>query len=186
MKKSIIYTCTGDSGMTSLVGRMRVKKNNVRIEAYGTVDELSSVLGVLSSYEYMMSQDEIIKFIQNKLFNIGAYLATEASDGETQLVWGLNNEDIVKLEQMIDKIDSQLPQLKNFVLPGGVLMSSIAQIARTVCRRCERRIIDLTEVAYVDPLVIKFINRLSDYLFVLARFINVSEGIDEKIWDKDC
>jgi cob(I)alamin adenosyltransferase len=186
MKKSIIYTCTGDTGMTSLVGGMRVKKNCVRIEAYGTVDELSSVLGVLSSHEYKMSQDEIIKFVQNKLFNIGAYLATEISDGETQPAWGLNNEDVIRLEHMIDEIDNQLPQLKNFVLPGGALMSSMAQMARTVCRRCERRIIDLAEVAYVDPLVIKFINRLSDYLFVLARFINVSEGINEKIWDKDC
>ena len=97
MKKSIIYTYTGDSGTTSLVGGKRVKKNDIRIEAYGTVDELSAYMGVLSSHEYKMSQEEIITFVQNKLFNIGAYLATEMAEGETPSVYGLNDDDIVKL-----------------------------------------------------------------------------------------
>lgn len=186
MKKSIIYTYTGDSGTTSLVGGKRVKKNDIRIEAYGTVDELSAYMGVLSSHEYKMSQEEIITFVQNKLFNIGAYLATEMSEGETPSVYGLNDDDIVKLEKAIDIVDNELPRLKSFVLPGGVALSSLAQVARTVCRRCERRIISLADVSYVDPKVLKFINRLSDYLFVLARFINISSDIEEKYWNKDC
>ena len=186
MKKSIVYTCTGDAGTTSLVGGQRVKKNDIRIEAYGTVDELSAHLGVLSAYEFQLNQNETIEFVQNKLFNIGAYLATEAPEGETPQAWGLAEADIQRLEYAIDVVDNELPRLKSFVLPGGALPSSMAQVARTVCRRCERRIIDLGEVAYVDPNVLKFINRLSDYLFVLSRFINVSSGIEEKYWNKDC
>ena len=186
MKKSIVYTCTGDAGTTSLVGGQRVKKNDIRIEAYGTVDELSAHMGVLTAYELQLGQNEIIEFVQNKLFNIGAYLATEAPEGETPSAWGLVEADIQRLEHAIDVVDTELPQLKNFVLPGGALASSMAQVARTVCRRCERRVIDLAEVAYVDANVLKFINRLSDYLFVLARFINVSTGIEEKTWNKDC
>lgn len=186
MKKSIIYTCTGDAGTTSLVGGQRVKKNNIRIDAYGTIDELSAHIGMLAAYEYEKSQNEVIEFVQNKLFNIGAYLATETAEGETPSAWGLAETDIKRLEEAIDIIDNELPRLKSFVLPGGALQSSMAHVARTVCRRCERRIIDLAETTYIDPNVLKFINRLSDYLFVLARFINVSSGIDEKYWNKDC
>lgn len=185
MKKSIIYTCTGDSGTTSLVGGKRVKKNDIRIEAYGTVDELSSHLGMLSAYDFDLNQNETISFIQNKLFNIGAYLATENEQGPVQL-WGLDDNDIATLEKAIDIVDSSLPRLKSFVLPGGALHSSMAQVARSVCRRCERRIIDLADVAPLDTKVLKFINRLSDYLFVLARFINISSDIEEKYWNKDC
>lgn len=186
MKKSIIYTCTGDTGSTSLVGGQRVKKNDIRIEAYGTIDELSSHLGLLTAYDLKLNQNEVIAFVQNKLFNIGAYLATESDESQPATLWGLNDQDIQKLEEAIDVIDNALPRLKNFVLPGGSLLSSMAQVARAVCRRGERRIIDLAEVAPVDAKVMKFINRLSDYLFVLARFANVSEGIDEKFWNKDC
>ncbi len=186
MKKSIIYTCTGDAGTTSLVGGQRVKKNDIRIEAYGTVDELSAHIGILSAYEYDKSQKEVIEFVQNKLFNIGAYLATEAPEGEAPLACGLGENDIKRLEEAIDVIDNELPRLKSFVLPGGALHSSMAHVARTVCRRCERRIIALAETTYIDPNVLKFINRLSDYLFVLSRFINVSSGIEEKYWNKNC
>lgn len=186
MKKSIVYTCTGDAGTTSLVGGKRVKKNDIRIEAYGTIDELSSFIGLLSAYDFKQGQTEVIEFIQNKLFNIGSYLATESAEGEAPQVWGLSDEDIAHIENAIDLVDSTLPKLKSFVLPGGAIFSSMAQVARTVCRRCERRVIDLSEVTYIDPKVLKFINRLSDYLFVLARFINVSEGVDEKYWNKDC
>lgn len=186
MKKSIIYTCTGDAGTTSLVGGQRVKKNDIRIEAYGTVDELSAHIGLLTAYEYEKGQNEALTFVQNKLFNIGAYLATESPEGENAPAWGLGEADIKRLEDAIDVVDNELPRLKNFVLPGGALSSSMAHVARTVCRRCERRIIDLGETAYVDANVLKFINRLSDYLFVLARFINVSSGKEEKYWNKDC
>ena len=185
MKKSIIYTCTGDSGTTSLVGGKRVKKNDIRIEAYGTVDELSSHLGMLSAYDFDLNQNETISFIQNKLFNIGAYLATENEQEPVQL-WGLDDNDIATLEKAIDIVDSSLPRLKSFVLPGGALHSSMAQVTRSVCRRCERRIINLADVAPLDTKVLKFINRLSDYLFVLARFINISSDIEEKYWNKDC
>lgn len=184
MKKSIIYTGTGDTGTTSLVGGQRVKKNNVRIEAYGTIDELNSYMGLLSNV-INGSQNETITFVQNKLFNIGSYLATDNGADETS-AWGLNEADINRLEQAIDEIDAKLPRLKNFVLPGGSATSSMAHIARTVCRRCERRIIDLNETADIDPNVVKFINRLSDYLFVLARFININDGVDEIYWNKDC
>ncbi len=186
MKKSMIYTSTGDNGTTSLVGGKRVKKNDTRIEAYGTVDELSSHLGVLTSHNVMAPQNDTITFAQNKLFNIGSYLATDNADNAETPAWGLTETDIQRLERAIDTIDAQLPPLRNFVIPGGSLASSMAQVARTVCRRCERRVIGLAEVAYIDPNVLKFINRLSDYLFVLARFANVSEGIDEKYWNKDC
>lgn len=186
MKKSIIYTCTGDAGTTSLVGGQRVKKNHIRIDAYGTIDELSAHIGILAAYDYKKSQKEVIEFVQNKLFNIGAYLATEAPEGETPSAWGLGEDDIKRLEEAIDVIDNELPRLKSFVLPGGALQSSMAHVARTVCRRCERRIIDLSETTYIDPNVLKFINRLSDYLFVLSRFINVSSKIEEKYWNKDC
>ena len=180
MSKSLIYTSTGDAGTTSLVGGKRVKKNHVRIEAYGTVDELNSYLGLLGDCD-----EENITFIQNKLFNIGSYLATENTQAET-LAWGLNANDVERLERAIDYLDGRLPKLKGFVLPGGATLSSMAHVARTVCRRCERRIIDLSETETIDPNVLKFINRMSDYLFVLARFINVSQEIVEKYWNKDC
>lgn len=180
MSKSLIYTSTGDAGTTSLVGGKRVKKNHIRIEAYGTVDELNSFLGLIGECD-----EENITFIQNKLFNIGSYLATENEKSDAQMC-GVSREDVARLERAIDDLDGHLPRLKGFVLPGGATLSSMSHVARTVCRRCERRIIDLSETADVDPVVLKFINRMSDYLFVLARFINVSQQIDEKYWNKDC
>lgn len=187
MKKSFIYTCTGDKGTTSLVGGKRVKKNDSRIESYGSVDELNSVLGVLASDpDIAPNHKSIIIFIQNKLFNIGAYLATDNSDGDTTPVRGLTDTDIAHIENAIDEIDSSLPPLNNFVLPGGSRSAAIAHVCRTSCRRAERRIIDLSETAYVDTLVLKFINRLSDFLFVFARLCNINSNVDEIFWNKDC
>lgn len=186
MAKSLIYTCTGDAGSTSLVGGKRVRKNDIRIEAYGDIDELNSQLGALVAAGLEPRQERIIGFIQNKLFSVGAYLATE-SIGETPTpVYGLSVEDVEVVERMIDEIDTQLPPLCNFVLPGGCMAASIAHVCRTVCRRSERHIIALAETAYVDPLVLKFVNRLSDLLFVMARFCNISSGKDEIFWNKDC
>lgn len=186
MAKSNIYTRTGDAGTTSLAGGERVNKNSVRLESYGTIDELSSSVGVViasaSGYENVRRQ--LIK-VQNKLFNIGGYLATNVLPGETPAVWGVSEEDIETMEKDIDLFDSEIPKVRAFVLPGGSLLSAYAHMARTVCRRAERRILDLATESFVDPLLITYINRLSDYLFVLARYFNFKEGVSEIVWDKD-
>lgn len=188
MKKSIVYTCTGDAGTTSLVGGKRVKKNDIRIEAYGTVDELNSCVGLLEALTVLPSEIAgIFNFIQNRLFNIGAYLATDSADGNgDDGVAGLGRCDIERLENAIDLLDSRLPPLNSFVLPGGSREAAVAHICRTVCRRSERNIVALDSVSRVSPLVLGFINRLSDFLFVLARFNNVSNNVDEIFWNKDC
>lgn len=186
MSKSVIYTCTGDTGLTSLVGGKRVKKNDIRIEAYGDVDELNSQLGYFATYSMPAEYKDLIIFIQNKLFNIGAYLATDNPNNEPTTVYGLNDGDINRLETAIDAIDAQLPRLSNFVLPGGGRAAATAHVCRCVCRRCERRIISLSDESMINPLVLKFINRLSDLMFVLARFCNINENVDELFWNKNC
>lgn len=173
--------------MTSLVGGKRVKKNDCRIESYGTVDELNSTLGLLAAQSDIDAETcALLNFVQNKLFNIGAYLATDNTEGNTSPARGLCPDDVVRIEQEIDRIDASLPPLNNFVLPGGSPSAAIAHVCRTSCRRAERRIIDLAEVSFVDPTVIKFINRLSDFLFVFARLCNINSRVDEIFWNKDC
>ncbi|MCD8394390.1 MAG: cob(I)yrinic acid a,c-diamide adenosyltransferase [Bacteroidales bacterium] len=184
--KSNIYTTTGDSGNTSLVGGLRVKKTHPRIEAYGTIDELNAHLGVLGGSPSLHADAELIRGIQNKLFNIGAYLATDNPDDDLSRCEGLTEDDVTSLERAIDRIDAQLPPLRRFILPGGTQTASLAHVARTMCRRCERRVLQLQDYAYVDPTVLRFINRLSDYLFVLARLCNVNGQVEELFWDKDC
>lgn len=187
MTKSKIYTCTGDSGATSLVGGQRVKKTDIRIEAYGSVDELNANIGVLVAIHNLDNvYTELLRVVQNKLFNIGAYLATPNENNEKNEIKGLECADIEQLEQSIDKVDSKLPPLNNFVLPGGTTCAAVAHVCRTVCRRCERRIIALADTVYIDPLVIKYINRLSDFFFVFARFNNVANQFGEIFWNKDC
>ncbi len=185
MAKSNVYTRTGDAGTTSLVGGERVKKNSIRLESYGTVDEFSSQLGIIMA----MTDNIVIKShltkIQNKLFNVGGYLATQAAEGESPKAWGLSDNDVAEVENWIDTLDEQTPKIRAFVLPGGCLESAQTHVARTVCRRAERRILDLCEQSYVDPTLIGYINRLSDYLFVLARYFNHSKGVSEIIWNKD-
>lgn len=187
MKKSNIYTCTGDNGTTALVGGKRLLKCDVRIEAYGSTDELNAQLGLLCANIAMDEKSvEFIRIVQNKLFNIGAYLATDNPDGEETQVYGLCAEDIILIEKEIDRIDEHLPKLRNFVLPGGGNTAALAHVCRTMCRMSERRIIALAQETYVNPLVLRFINRLSDFLFVFARFCNVKDNIDEIFWNKDC
>ncbi len=185
MKKSFIYTCTGDGGTTSLVGGKRLPKDDVRIEAYGTVDELSAQVGVLAAMSGIApDQVDLLQFVQNKLFNIGSYLATDNS--EPVEATGLTDADIERIERTIDRMDAELPPLRSFVLPGGTPVAAAAHVCRTVARRAERRIVSLSHVAPVDPRVLRFVNRLSDYFFVFARFNNVKSHVDEIFWDKNC
>lgn len=186
MEKSVIYTRTGDQGTTSLVGGTRVEKNSVRLEAYGTIDELNSHIGVVIALG-REGADRLLKLlnkVQHRLFNIGGYLA---SDGEFTLPAGVSQEDIAEMEHTIDWLDSQLPKLNRFILPGGSVASAHTQVARAVCRRAERRVLALrSDGVDVDPIVVTYINRLSDLLFVVARYYNKNSGIDEIFWDKDC
>lgn len=187
MKKSIIYTCTGDSGMTSLVGGKRVAKNDIRIEAYGSVDELNSQIGLLASQPDLQAQHRsLLNIIQNKLFNLGAYLATDTLNGEPAILKGLNATDIDTIEHAIDAIDASLPPLNNFVLPGGCQSAALAHVCRTSCRQSERRILSLAQTATIDPIALKYINRLSDFFFVLARLCNINNRVTEIFWNKDC
>lgn len=187
MKKSNLYTRTGDLGTTALCGGSRVRKNDQRVEAYGTVDELNAHLGLLrsslSSVDAMSSVSDTLLLIQNKLFNIGSYLATEHSEGVVNAINGLDHSAINALELAIDALDSPLPPLHFFVLPGGTMQASFAHVARTVCRRAERQIVTLAESTPVDPDVLRYVNRLSDYLFALSRYLNVAAGEEEIAWN---
>lgn len=183
--KSRLYTRTGDDGTTSLVGGTRAPKDSPRLEAYGTVDELNSWLGLLAAdTDLPQPRRQMLRQIQNTLFDIGAHLATEP---ESQ--WqpaSLPDDTVAALERHIDKIDSALPPLRQFILPGGSEAAARANIARTVARRAERRITTLQHTAPVDPNIPRYINRLSDLLFALAREININTGHDEIFWQKNC
>ncbi len=180
-----VYTKTGDDGTTGLIGGSRVKKYDIRLEAYGTVDELNSHIGLIVSMDIDKHAKEVLKFVQNKLFVIGSILATDDSAAEFRKRYPCKKEDIEMLEQEMDKMFEILPKLDNFILPGGSQASAYSQIARTVCRRAERRIIELSDKIEVDKTVIKFINRLSDYLFVLGRKIAHDQNVPENLWIPD-
>ena len=168
MKKSKVYTRTGDGGMTSLSGGVRVSKTDVRVEAYGTVDELNAHIGELITYLEHEEDRKFLTGIQCDLFTIGAYLATEPS----------------RAEQAIDEAEDGLPGWRGFVLPGGSRGAAVCHVCRTVCRRAERRILELSGSAPVLPEVCAYVNRLSDYLFVLSRKMLSIEGKDEIVWKK--
>lgn len=176
-----IYTKTGDKGETSLFGGKRVPKDNVRIEAYGTIDELNSFLGVLHDSLQDLADKSLINAIQSDLFSIGSILANEGVI--TKYIPDINSERITVLEHEMDKMDKDLPRLKNFILPGGHLAVSHCHVARSVCRRAERRLVELDHQEQVDPKLIMYINRLSDYLFVLSRKIAQDFKIEEIIWE---
>ncbi|MDR0962366.1 MAG: cob(I)yrinic acid a,c-diamide adenosyltransferase [Mediterranea sp.] len=183
MKKSMVYTRTGDEGTTSLVGGSRVSKTDIRLEAYGTVDELNSHLGVLVAY---LDDDDsaFVQRIQHKLFAVGSHLATDRTRRELHQASIVSPEDVELLESAIDQLDSELPVLHAFVLPGGTLGAGVANVCRTVCRRAERRILALSTEAEIAPELLAYINRLSDYLFVLSRKINNKAGKDEIFWKR--
>lgn len=186
MKKSIIYTGKGDKGTTSLVGGQRVSKTNIRLESYGTIDELNSFIGLLATEVKDEKDRETLLFIQHKLFTIGAYLATDQEQTEWKTESGITGETIERLEKEIDRIDDTLPKLKHFVLPGGSRSSGLSHVCRTVCRRAERTLYRLTEKTEIESEVLIFINRLSDYFFVFGRKECIANNINEIIWDKTC
>lgn len=177
-----IYTKTGDDGKTGLIGGTRVPKNDNRIEAYGTVDELNSFLGLLASYNLLKTEKYFLEKIQHRLFAIGSYLATDTTKTGVNEVSIIHENDIFEIEKEIDKLNENLPKLTNFILPGGSIEGSTCHICRTVSRRAERRILSLTDMYVIDIEIIKYINRLSDYFFILSRHITLSGGCKEIIW----
>jgi cob(I)alamin adenosyltransferase len=163
-----------------LFGGRRLLKSDLRIEAYGTVDELNSHLGLLRDYATAQDIRGLLKSIQDRLFTLGSNLA---SDPQKSLpVPDIREEDIANLEQEIDRMNERLPELKNFILPGGHPAVSFCHIARCVCRRAERLVVHLAQQEQVAPILIQYLNRLSDYLFVLARFLAKEQGAEEVIW----
>ena len=186
MTKSNIYTRTGDSGTTSLVGGVRVPKTHIRLEAYGTVDELNAHLGLLETYLTEANDKEMLLHIQTKLFSVGSYLATDPSQTEYKPQSRIDTEDIVKLENEIDAIDEMLPKMTAFIIPGGCRASAQAHVCRTVCRRAERRILVLASEQEIDVNIMTFVNRLSDYLFILSRKLNLLTKTSEVFWNKSC
>ena len=184
----MIYTRTGDKGTTSLVGGTRVPKTHARLEAYGTVDELNSFIGMLISLIDDKQEIDLLLFVQHQLFVVGAYLATDQTKMAQASSNLLHEEDVVRLESAIDRLDAELPTLKAFILPGGSFPASVCHVCRTVCRRAERCILSLEEheICEIDTLYKSFINRLSDYLFVLSRKLNVLANKSENFWINTC
>ena len=176
-----IYTKTGDLGETSLLGGKRVKKSNPRIDAYGTVDELNSYIGLLISLDDQEDRKKLLAQIQNNLFVMGSHLAC-ASDKKTDNLPVLENSSIIELENQIDEMTNLLPEMKNFILPGGNQHISFCHIARCVCRRAERCVVELNEIEKVESILIQYLNRLSDYIFVLARKIGQETNTPEIPW----
>lgn len=177
-----VYTKTGDKGMTSLIGGTRVAKNNVRLDAYGGVDELNSHIGMIRSYPIAEECVRQLVEIQNVLFVVGANLATDAGASDLNRKLPCTDEDVAFLERAIDAMEEALPPLRYFVLPGGHPAVAACHIARTVCRRVERRVMDMNEQVPVDEVVLRYINRLSDYLFVLGRKLASDLNVEEEKW----
>lgn len=176
-----IYTKTGDKGKTSLLGGTRVSKSDLRIETYGTVDELNSYLGLVSDLDQDNDRTSLIRNIQSRLFTVGSSLAAETARAK-EFKPDLEEDDITVLEQAIDEMNEVLPAMKNFIIPGGHQLVSTTHIARTICRRAERLVIQLSETEEIEELIIRFLNRLSDYLFVLARKQGHDLDVDEIPW----
>lgn len=186
MRKSLVYTKTGDKGMTSLVGGTRVPKTHIRLEAYGTVDELNAHIGLLITYLPEGTEREFLQNIQHRLFRVGSYLATDRDKTKLSGASILSGEDVEGMEREIDRMENDLQPLRAFILPGGSRGAAVAHVCRTICRRAERRILVLSEQFEIAPELLAYVNRLSDYLFVLSRKINHDEKKDEIIWDNSC
>jgi cob(I)alamin adenosyltransferase len=180
-----IYTKTGDDGTTGLVGGSRVKKYDLRLEAYGTIDELNATIGVLLSAELPENVTETLYKIQNKLFNIGSQLASDEKGEAFTASLAITTANINEIETAIDDYQSRLPELSQFVLPGGNFAAAQCHVVRTVCRRAERRILQFAEHEKVSAETIIYINRLSDFFFVLARKLTFDSGLKEVAWKKE-
>jgi cob(I)alamin adenosyltransferase len=176
-----IYTKTGDKGDTSLLGGTRVSKAHERIDAYGTIDELNSYIGLLRDQEVNEKRKDLLKEIQDRLFTIGSTLAADPEKSGIKTP-DLHSTDIKLLEDEMDQMDKLLPELKAFILPGGHTAVSFCHIARTVCRRAERNVIALRKNSKVEELIVIYLNRLSDYLFVLGRMMAKELNAEEITW----
>lgn len=193
MKITKVYTRTGDAGTTSLVGGVRISKTDVRLEAYGTVDELNSHLGLLIAMiaelpvlvkEQLEADSKLLIRIQNNLFRVGTHLATDQSQTPLYPYAQLPEDEIEQVEKAVDDIIALLPEKQGFVLPGGSVPAAQCHVCRTVCRRAERNIATLAETATVGPEIMKYVNRLSDYLFILSKKINFNMGCSEILAQK--
>ena len=176
-----IYTKTGDKGLTALIGGTRVPKRSLRIECYGTVDELNSHIGLVRDQEVNAARRPLLKEIQDRLFTIGSALAADPDKSKMKLP-DLHAADVTLLEDEMDRLNLDLPELRAFILPGGHPAVSHAHVARCVCRRAERIVIHLSEDSFVAELVMVYLNRLSDYLFVLSRAMAHDLGVEEVTW----
>ena len=176
-----IYTKKGDNGTTGLIGGTRVLKSSLRIESYGTIDELNSYIGVVR--DQGIREEHIIQLIeiQDRLFTIGSSLASDPEKSNMKIP-DLHESDIHQLERWMDEMDQGLPEMRFFVLPGGHPSVSFCHVARCVCRRAERVIVDLSQSEFVAPLIISYINRLSDFLFVLSRQLTYNTNVSEQPW----
>jgi cob(I)alamin adenosyltransferase len=178
-----IYTKTGDKGGTSLIGGVRVPKNHIRIESYGTVDELNSYIGMVSDMADNAAISEQLREIQDRLFTVGSALATNPDKEVKMKLPDLHEADAEWLEHRIDEMNEVLPEMRSFILPGGNLASSTCHVARCVCRRAERICVGMQEQGeFIPPLIILYLNRLSDYLFVLSRYISHLNNAPELPW----
>lgn len=176
-----IYTKTGDEGLTSLIGGTRVPKFHLRIDCYGTVDELNSYIGLITCQDIDPYYQKILKEIQDRLFTIGASLAADPEKSRMKIP-DLFDSDILMLEEEMDSMNELLPELTHFILPGGNTVVSYCHIARCICRRAERLVVHLATESFVDAKMTIYLNRLSDYFFVLARKLNLDAGTQENIW----
>jgi len=179
-----LYTKTGDKGQTGLIGGTRVAKNDVRLDAYGTVDELNSFIGLLTTYPIPQKELHFLRLIQNRLFTVGSHLATDTTKVELQQASILSDDDITQIEIEIDRIDDFLPPLSSFILPGGSQTGALSHVCRTVSRRAERRLFDMNKMYPVDNKILIYFNRLSDYFFALSRFLTIENGGEEICWKR--
>ena len=178
-----IYTKTGDKGKTQLLGGSKVKKNHSRLEAYGTIDELNAYIGNIFDQKIDQISNITLLKIQNRLFDLGSNIAYDHKNSLIKLQY-LDENDVLDIEKEIDRMEKKLPILTNFILPSGHKTTSICHIARTVCRRAERNLVELMQHDSCDEINIKYLNRLSDYLFVLARYNLAINDISEILWEK--
>tara|TARA_B100000965_G_scaffold65807_1_gene51561 strand:+ start:12467 stop:13006 length:540 start_codon:yes stop_codon:yes gene_type:complete len=177
-----IYSRKGDKGDTSLFNGKIVKKHNLRVDAYGTIDELNSFIGLLKDYIEDEKIKDLLNTIQIKLFSIGSFLSAISKEGELSNKVKIENIDIENIESEIDNFNKDLPKLKNFIIPGGHKPSSYSHVCRSICRRAERKISEINDESKINPLILPYVNRLSDLFFVLSRYLSFNDNANESYW----